>query len=116
MCKFFLFSPRKTTANAPLPTIPSYALTGIWAPYRNARGYRYASPDGDCRLHETSTTHSVAHPSSDHSSLITVHLPYPSYLLMSSRTAFSSAAPRRSLATMRPSRSMRNMLGMERTP
>ncbi len=34
----------------------------------------------------------------------------------SSRTAFSSAAPRKSLATMRPSRSSRNMAGMERTP
>ena len=48
-------------------------LTGIWPAYGNALGYRYASPDGDCQSHETSTTHSVAHPSSDHSSLITVH-------------------------------------------
>ena len=67
MCKFFLFSPRKTTANAPLPTIPSYALTGIWAPYRNARGYRYVSPNGD----GFPVTYFVTHSHTDHCSLIT---------------------------------------------
>ena len=44
-------------------------LTGIWTPRGNARGYRYASPDGD----GFPVTYSVTHSHTDHSSLITAH-------------------------------------------
>ena len=70
-------------------------LTGIWAPHRNALGYRYASPSGDGWSCGISTTHSLARhsathsvtckhdlpqscggTSSDHCSLITAHSSY----------------------------------------
>ena len=42
-------------------------LTGIWAPHRNALGYRYASPSGDGWSCGISTTHSLARHSATHS-------------------------------------------------
>ena len=51
-------------------------LTGICASRGNTLGYRYTSPNGDDRSHGTSAMHSVAHPPSVHSSLITVHSSY----------------------------------------
>ena len=53
-----------------------HPLRGCGDTQGNALGYRYTSPNGDDRSHGTSAMHSVAHPPSVHSSLITVHSSY----------------------------------------
>ncbi|MBO7586777.1 MAG: RHS repeat-associated core domain-containing protein [Bacteroidales bacterium] len=71
---FFVFSPppKPPPMNRHRPYHLMNPLTGIWPAYGNARGYRYASPDGD----GFPVTYSVTHSHTDHSSLITLHSSY----------------------------------------
>ena len=69
-------TPKPLPMNRCQPYRPMNPFTGILPSRGNARGYRYASPDGDGWAVVATAAHFLTQSPSDHCSLITVHSSY----------------------------------------